>query len=92
MQAEDVHVQRGRAGKSRAGFGDSLHHQRGFGDAEACAAVLLRHGNAEPAIAGEGGVKVLRKAAFAVFFQPVSVIEGGADFLDGRADGALIVG
>ena len=61
-------------------LGDRLHHHRGFGDAEARAAVLLRHRDAEPAVARQRRVEVGREAAFAVALEPVLVGEAAQSF------------
>ncbi len=82
LQAEDVHVNRRRPGHGRAGFGDRLHHDRGLGDAEPGAAVLLRHCDAEPAGSGQGGVQLVRKIAAAIVLQPVGVVELGTELAD----------
>jgi hypothetical protein len=49
MQAEDVHVHRRRARQPGAGGGDGVHHERRFGDAQAGAADIPRHRDAQPA-------------------------------------------
>ena len=41
---------------------DGVHHECGFGYAQARAAVVLRHGYAEPAIGGHGAVEFAREA------------------------------
>ncbi|MNX61053.1 hypothetical protein D3C86_919780 [compost metagenome] len=92
VQAEDVHVYSRRAGKARAGRGDSLHHQRRFGHAQARAAILRRHRNAQPAVASQVGVQWLGKAAFAVAFQPVFVGVAVADARYGVAQRQLLRG
>ena len=51
--------------KPAARLGDRLHHDRRLGDAEARAAVVLRHGDAEPAVARHRLVKLVREAAVA---------------------------
>jgi len=62
-----------------AGLGNRLHHDGGLGDAEAGAAIGLRHGDAEPAGAGERGMQLVRELAAPVLLQPVVVAEGGAE-------------
>ena len=54
VQAEDIHMDGGRTGKPRARGRDGLHHQCGFGHAQSGAAVFLRHGDAQPAVARPG--------------------------------------
>ncbi|MCY1535989.1 hypothetical protein D9M68_714240 [compost metagenome] len=90
VQAEDVHMDGRSAGKARAGGGDGLHHQRGFGHAQAGAAVLLRHGDAQPAVARQVGVQRFREAAFAVALQPVFVGIAVTDAGDGIAQRQLL--
>ena len=90
VQAEDVHVHRRGAAHGRAGFGDRLHHERGLGDAETGAAVLLRHGDAEPAGRGQGGMELVRKLAAAILLQPIGVVELGAELADLVADLLLL--
>ena len=46
---EDVEMDRRGALQGGAQFGHGLHHDRRLGDAEARAAIFLRHGDAEPA-------------------------------------------
>ena len=70
--------------------GDRLHHQRRLGDAEARAAVRLRHGDAEPAGVGERAVEVVGEAALAVLAQPVVGVERRAEPLDRVADAFLL--
>ncbi|MNY59771.1 hypothetical protein D3C86_1962510 [compost metagenome] len=69
-----------------------MHHQRGFADAQARAAIGLGHGNAQPARRGQRLVEVLGKAAFLFLAQPVVGIEGRADTLNGVADLLLVGG
>ncbi len=92
LEAEDVDVDGRGAGHAGAGLGDGLHHDGGFGEAEAGAAVFLGHADAEPAAGGEGGVELGGEAGALVVGAPVVVAEIGADFLDGGFDGALLVG
>jgi hypothetical protein len=67
-----------------------VHHDSGFGDAEARAAQLDRHGNAEPAAVGHRPVEFLREAGLPVAFAPVIVAKAGADLRDTGFDGALV--
>ena len=90
IEPEDIHVQRRRAGQAGAGFRDRLHHQRGLGDAEAGTAVGLRDADAEPAVVGEGAVKIVRKAAVAILGEPVVVGKSRADASDRLADRLLL--
>jgi hypothetical protein len=52
--------------KAAPDFRDRLQHDRGFRDAEARAAVGLRHGDAEPAGLGKRAVELQREAAVAI--------------------------
>ena len=52
--------------------------------------ILLRHGDAEPAAARDGGIEVFREAALAVALQPVGVAEILAQPGDGVADALLL--
>ena len=54
--------------------------------------MLLRHGHAEPAAAGDGVTEFTRPAPVAVALEPVIGAEVGADRLDGVADRELVVG
>ncbi|MNY14230.1 hypothetical protein D3C86_1473990 [compost metagenome] len=90
VQAEDIHVDGGRAGEAGARGGDGLHHQRGFGHAQAGAAILLRHGDAQPAVAGQVGVQRFREAALAVALEPVFVGVAVADAGNGVAQRQLL--
>jgi hypothetical protein len=75
VEAEDVQVYGRRAGQRRPRFGDRLHHHGGIGDAEACAAIGLRHGDAQPAIRRHGGMELVRKRAGGILLAPVGVAE-----------------
>ncbi len=91
VQAEDVHVQRRCAAEPGARLGDRLHHGGGLADAEAGAAVFFGHGDAEPAVARDGGVELLGETALAVALEPIGVAEPGTEPLDGVADAAPLV-
>ena len=84
IEAEHVHVDRRRAGHAGAGLRDGPHHDRGFGDAEAGAAILLGNADAEPAGIGQRLVEIGGKAAFLVLLQPIGVVEARADLRDVR--------
>ena len=75
-----------------AGFGDRLHHDGGFGDAEAGAAIFLGHGDAEPVALGHGVEERVREDGVAIPFQPVGVVEPGANPQDLIADLLLRLG
>ena len=81
-----------RAAHRGTGFGDRLHHDRRFGDAEAGAAVGLGHGDAEPVALGHGVEERVREDGVAVPFQPVGVVEPGANPQDLIADLLLRLG
>ena len=78
VQPENVHVDRRGAAEPGAGFGDGLHQDRGFGDAEPAAAISLRHRNAEPAGLGHRLMELVRKTALLVLFQPIFVAKARA--------------
>ena len=61
VHPEDRQVHRAGAVHAGAAGGDFLQQQRGLGDAEAVAAVLLGRGDAEPAALGEGVVELGRE-------------------------------
>jgi len=65
-----------------AGFGDRLHHDHGFGDAEASSPVCFRHRNAKPAGRGERGMQLVRKVTGAVLLQPIRVVKLDAELAD----------
>src|SRR5207249_377148 len=69
---------------------DRLHHHRGGADAEAGAAVLLRHGDAEPAIARAGLLELPREFAVAVVRQPIVVAKALAELRNRFADALLL--
>ena len=92
IQAEDVHVHCRGPGKPGARFGDRLHHDRRLGDAQARAAVGLRHGDTEPAVLGQRLVQLARKAPLLVALHPVLVRKTRADFRDRLADRFLLLG
>jgi hypothetical protein len=79
VEAEDVHVHRGRAGHAGAGLGDRLHHDRGFSDAEAGTAVSLRHRDTEQAGVGDASVKGVRECRLLVMLEPVGIVEVRAE-------------
>ena len=79
VQSENVHMDRRGAAEPRAQLGDRLHEYRGLGDAEPAAAVIRRHGDAEPPGLGHRPVKFVRKAALVVFREPVIVAEPRAE-------------
>ena len=82
IEAENIHVHGGRAGQAGARRGDGLHHDGGFGDAEARAAIGFRDADAEPAVVGERAIELFGKFAVAVALQPIIVAKARADFLD----------
>ena len=61
VHAEDRQVHRAGAVHAGAAGGDLLEQERGLGDAEAVAAVLLGRGDAEPAALGERVVELRRE-------------------------------
>ena len=71
--------------------GDFMHHDRGLGHAEAGAAILLRHGDAEPAGVGHRAMKLERELAVVVARQPVIVTETRDDRAHAFANRRLIV-
>src|SRR6185436_18162073 len=68
-----------------------LHHHRGLGNAQAGAAELLRHRDAEPAVARHRLVKVGREAAVAIALEPVVVRKARAQPRDRLADPLLLL-
>ena len=92
VQPEDVHVHGRGAGEARARFADRLHHQRRLGDPEPRAAMLLRHGDAQPAGLRDRGMELVRKTAVAVALEPVLRVEALAQLEDCVANGALLGG
>ena len=92
VQAEHIHVDGRGPRQARARCRDRLHHDAGLQYAQARAAIGLRHGDAQPAGAGHGAVKVHGKAAMEVFFKPVVVGEVLAHVTDRCAYGGLVVG
>ena len=91
-QAENVEVDRARAGEARAGLRHRLHHQRRFGEAKPRAADAFRHRHAQPAAVGDVGDELFREFAALVGLQPVMVIVLGADLFDRVLDRGLLFG
>ncbi len=83
IEAEDVHVHRGRARHAGARLRDRAHHRRRLGYAEAGAAIVLGNADAEPAAGRDRAVELVREDAVAVAAEPVLVAEAGADAPDG---------
>ena len=82
LEAEDVDVNRRCSAHGGAGFGDRLHHDHSFGDAEAGPPVCFRHRNAEPAGRGERGMQLVREVAAAVLLQPIRVVKLHTELAD----------
>jgi hypothetical protein len=78
-----------RAGKAGPGRRDGSHHDGGFGDAEARAAISLRDAHAQPAVGGERAMKRFREFPVAVALQPIIVAEPRADFFNRGAQRLL---
>ncbi len=85
IETEYIHVHGGSPGQPGARRGDSLHHDRGFADAETRPAVSLRDTHAEPAGIGERAIKFFGKFAVTVAREPIFVAKARADFFDGSA-------
>ncbi len=90
LEPKDVDVDRRGAAHARAGLGDRLHHDRGFGDPQTRAAIGLRHGDAQPAGVSQRAVEILGKHARLVSLQPVLVRELRAVLEDGVSDVLLV--
>ena len=90
MRPEDIDMdRRGRTlGAGRAG--DAVHHDRRLCHAQAGAAVLDRHGDAEPAALGDLGVEGLREGRGLFPFQPIAIVEPVDDAADRLANGLLV--
>ena len=71
--------------------GDFMHHDRGLGHPEAGAAILLRHGDAEPAGIGHRAVKLEWKLAVLVARQPVFIVEAANYPAHAFANGRLMI-
>src|SRR6202012_200458 len=91
MWAEQIDVNCRRRGHAAAMACDFMHHDRGFGDAEARAAIVFRHGDAEPACIRHRAMKFERKCAVVVARQPVIVAEPRYDRADAFPDRGMIV-
>jgi hypothetical protein len=70
---------------------DFVHHDGGLGDAEAGAAILLRHRDPEPARIRHCTMEFERKHAVVVASQPVVVAEPRHDGADAFPDRGMIV-
>ena len=91
MRPEQIDVHgRGRR-HAAAVAGDLVHHDGRLGDAEPGAAVLLRHGDAEPAGLGHRAVELAREDAVLVARQPIVVAEPGHDGAHALADRLTLV-
>ena len=90
IEPEHVHMHGGRAGHAGARFRNRPHHDRGVGDAEPRAAILLGDADAEPAGIRQRAVEVGGIAALLVLLQPVGIVEARADFSDRVADRFLV--
>ena len=77
-------------GHPRTRFADRLHHDGGFGDPETRAAVLLRDTNSQPTVFRERLMQFHWKAAIAVLFQPILIIELFANLTDRFANRLLL--
>ena len=75
VRPEQIDVHRRRRGHAAAVAGHLVHHHRGFGDAQARAAVRHRHGDAQPAGFGHRTMEGMREFAVFVARQPVVVAE-----------------
>jgi hypothetical protein len=91
VRTEQVDVHGACRGHAAAVAGHLVHHDRRLGDAEAGAAVLGRHRDAEPAGVGHRAVEVLRKLAVVVAGQPVVVVEALDDGGHAVADSAVVL-
>ncbi len=92
VEAEDVDVDGARAAHRGTGFGDRLHHDSRFGDAEAGPAIRLGHGDAKPVALGHGVEERVREDRVAIALQPVGFVEPGANAKDLIADLLLRLG
>ncbi len=92
VQPEDVHVHRRGAAEPGARLRDRLHDDRRLGDAEAAAAIFLRHRDPEPAGLGHRAVELVRERAVGVLLQPVLVAEALAQPRHRVADFELLGG
>ena len=90
MRSEQVDVDRRCRRLTPTASGHLLHHDRRFGDAEACAAKLLGHGDSQPAIPGHGLMKLDGEAAVGIAFGPILVVEVRADFAHAVLDCELV--
>ena len=79
IEAENADDDGGEAGVRGARFGDRLGQDGGFGDAQAAAAELFRHGDTHPALVGDGPAELFREDAVAVALQPVLIVEALAE-------------
>ena len=90
LKAENVDVNGGSSAHGGAGLGDRLHHDRSLGDAEIGAAVLLRHGNAEPTGFSQRRMQLVWELAAPVLFEPVAIVERGTELEDRFPDLLLL--
>ena len=89
VEAEDVHMDGRGAGHAGTAGGDGFHHDRGFGDAQARAAIFFWDADAQIAGLGHGGVEFVGEAGFLVARQPIGIVEAGAEGCHAVADGGL---
>src|SRR5690606_6331084 len=86
FETEDADVDGAAPVHARAGGGDLLFHDGGFGDAESAAAVLGGDGQAQPARLDDGVVELPGEFLRLVVLHPVFVGEFGAQVPDCLAD------
>ena len=83
---ENVHVDGARRSHAAGRMGDGFHHHDRLGDAEASTTIGFGHGDAEPVTGGNGVPENMRKCPIAIGGEPISLIEGRHQALDGAAD------
>src|SRR6188472_3005319 len=92
LQPEDVHVYGGGSAHGGAGFGNCLHHERSLGNSETGAAVLLRHGDAQPPRCRDCRMELVWEFPRAVLLEPIGRVEARAKLANGIADLLLLGG
>jgi hypothetical protein len=87
MRPKQIDVHRRCRRHAAAVAAHLVHHHGRFGNTEARAAMLLGHGDAEPAVVGHSAMKFFGKLPVFVARKPVFVVETGDDGANTLSDG-----
>ena len=90
MRAEEIDMDARCRRHAAAVAGDFAHHDHGFGQAEARAAIFLGHGDAEPAAFSHRAMEFKGKFTVGIALQPIIVAESLDDGADAGADRLVV--